>query len=171
MDVNTGIYSLCGNGSNAKTLECCINRCSYPVKFCVDTCHDIYKDDSNMTFRCLSTCKIHHQLCIDNCKVASWDSKINPFIQCAKDEKCWDTINAVECVIDKKQQLLDCCYGKCANNSKCELMCDETYKVATTSSNVNIYSPQIKKQTEISWILVVFAVGISMLIILFNIDL
>jgi hypothetical protein len=111
---------------------CCNKQCEEPVNFCYNYCRNNPGEYNTPTllYRCMKTCEDQKKICLDTCSLSSkYNNKNNnDYINCANIKGCvyTDMSANVECLLDNKQDIFNCCSKSCIPSV--DLDCDKNCK-------------------------------------------
>ena len=111
---------------------CCNKQCEEPVNFCYNYCrnHPGEYNTPTLLYRCMKTCEDQKKICLDTCSLSSkYNNKNNnDYINCANIKGCvyTDMSADVECLLDNKQEIFNCCSKSCIPSV--DLDCDKNCK-------------------------------------------
>lgn len=185
MDKSTDTYK---HSDSEEIYKCCINHCTFPVKYCKEYCDINFgpnkeHESPELLLRCRTVCDKQRELCLDNCSKSSKFSimKTN-YDQCVHQFGCsnHDMEEQIDekCIEKNKQDIFECCKDYCipTNDIDCDQKCklieqtildkSLTGKNIIPTLNLNEISRDYKRKNDITYIIIYTFLGICFGILL-----
>ena len=118
---------------------CCNNRCNSDKNNCYSFC------EKNPEDYCKFSCDVMNNVCQNICQSSRFDWQKRYFDSCMQDYECLNGIGIIDekCLINNKNNLIDCCQKKCVpdnqNNDEidCVQHCNLSYDINIEKSSKN----------------------------------